>query len=145
MSLKSDMDRLAGLQRELADLAKALPSLAGGDQEQALADAMAKRSLLLSRWQAARHKLERPFAGWPECLEGLPGDQAEHCREVLAYLKQSGKDILEWDRRTAEAISESRMELTGQLARLKQGHGLLKAYKGGGNLPTPARRISRSG
>ena len=144
MSLKSDLDRLAGLQRELADLAKALPSLARKDEEQALADAMARRSSLLSRWRAARHKLERSFANWPQCLKELPGDEAEHCRAVLDYLKHSGQEVLEWDRQTAEAMRESRINLTGQLARLKQGHSLLKAYQGRGNL-APARRISKSG
>ena len=145
MSLKSDMDRLAGLQRELASLAKAMPGLPGLEDHQALNDAMSRRGLLLSRWQAARHKLEPAFADWPDCLEGLPPREAEHCRSVLEYLQQSGRDILEWDRQTAEAMRDSCLQLTQQLTRLNQGRSLLKAYKGGGNIPRPPRRLSKNG
>lgn len=148
MNPAAEMERLAGLYREMLSLAQAGLGVLGAGDLEAWEDLWARRRQVQRQARAACLGL-RPFmAAWEATLADVAAaDPARAARLIAlaAELRREGGRILELDRQARQALQGQLDASREGLKRLGQGERLHRAYHQAFRPGTQPLQLSRTG
>lgn len=129
MSPTRDLERLAGLYRQMLSLGQTGLDLLKRDDLEAWEDLWARRRQLQRQAQALQLGLKPLWAAWPAGGAGADAGQTDRRKDLLAEIHRIGREVLVLDRQAAETLEQQHEALRDAISRLGQGSRRQRAYR----------------